>query len=260
MRHILVIAGSDSGGGAGIQADIKTIAGLGAHALTVLTAVTAQNSLGITGVHKVPAKFISRQIDTIMADLTPHAVKIGMLYTRAAVKAVARMVKRHNLSNVVLDPVLVASSGGSLMESEGIPVLKDLLFPLARVVTPNLYEAGVFAQEKVGTLEEAFSAARMIHALGPHVVITGGHLESRCVDLLYDGRDFHQFSDSKIDTIHTHGSGCVFSAALATFLSYEKDVKEATKLAHDFARRAIMKVYACGRGAGAVQSVLGSES
>jgi hydroxymethylpyrimidine/phosphomethylpyrimidine kinase len=252
MKYILVIAGSDSFGGAGIQADIKTITGLGAHALTVVTAVTAQNSVGVSAVHRVPARFISKQFETVTDDLAPHAVKIGMLYSSAAVKEVARLLKKHDLPNIVLDPVLKASTEDYLLETEAISVLKKALLPLARVVTPNLYEAGILAGRKVENTKDMAEAAKVIKAMGPDVVITGGHLKERCVDVVYDGKAVHQFRDSKIETRHTHGSGCVFSTALATFLAQEKDVIEATNLARHFTRRAIMQGYGCGHGAGPV--------
>ena len=256
MKYILVIASSDSSGGAGIQADIKTITSLGAHALTVLAAVTAQNSLGITAIHKVPARFVSQQLETILSDVAPHAVKIGMLYSGAAVKEVARLIKKHELPHVVLDPVLRASTGKNLLEPEAISLLKELLVPLASVVTPNLYEAGALVAKKICNLEEMEEAARMIKAIGPDVVITGGHLTSGCVDLLYDGANFHQFGGARIDTKHTHGTGCVFSTALATFLAKGERLFTATKLSHDFTKRAIINGYVCGSGAGSVQAGL----
>jgi hydroxymethylpyrimidine kinase/phosphomethylpyrimidine kinase len=253
MIHILVIAGSDSFGGAGVQADVKTSARLGAHATTAVTAVTAQNSLGITAVHKVPVSFISKQVETIIEDLMPYAVKIGMLFTAAAVREVARLIKKHNLKRVVVDPVFRASTGMELLEPGAISVMKDVLFPLTGVVTPNLDEAGILAGKKVKGMEEIVKAAKIIKQLGPDVVITGGHFEDRCVDLVFDGKDIHQFWGSKIYTEHTHGSGCVFSTALAVFLGEGKSLVKATEMAHDFTRNAIIKGYECGRGAGPVK-------
>ena len=253
MKCILIIAGSDSFGGAGIQADIKTVTSLGAHALTVLTVITAQNSIGVTAIHKVPAYFIKKQLETVIDDIAPHAVKIGMLYSEAAVREVARFVKKYRLPHVVVDPVLSASTGKVLLKSEALSLLKEILLPLASVVTPNLYEAEVLTGKKIEGLKEMAEAARMIKAIGPDVVVTGGHLKGECVDLLYDGKDNHQFSGSRISTRHTHGSGCVFSTALATFLAKEKNIIEATKMAHDFTRRAIINGYSCGMGPGPVQ-------
>ena len=253
MKYILTIAGSDSCGGAGIQADIKTITSLGAHALTAITALTAQNSLGVTAVHKVPARFISKQLEAVMSDLIPDAVKIGVLYSKEAVMEVARLIKKHGLKNVVLDPVLNASTGRHLLEPEAISPLKEVLIPITSVVTPNLYEAAIIADVNVRGPSEMAKAARVIRKMGPDVAITGGHLKGECMDLLYDGNDFHQFCSSRINTEHTHGSGCVFSTALATYLAQDKDVVKATKLAHDFTRCAIMNAYACGRGSGPIQ-------
>ena len=254
MIYILVIAGSDSCGGAGIQADVKASARLGVHATTAVSAVTAQNSLGITAVHKVPVSFISKQVETILNDLTPHAVKIGILYTAAAVREVARLIKKHSLKHVVVDPVFVASTGTELLEPGAISVMKDVLFPLTEVVTPNMDEAGILAGKKVEAVEEMVMAAKIIKQLGPDVVVTGGHLEDRCVDLLFDGQGIHQFWGSKIYTKHTHGSGCVFSTALAVFLAEGKSLVNATEMAHDFARNAIINGYECGKGAGPVKA------
>jgi hydroxymethylpyrimidine/phosphomethylpyrimidine kinase len=253
MKYVLVIAGSDSGGGAGIQADVKTITHLQSHPLTVLTAVTAQNSLGIAAIHKIPARFISEQIETLLDDLVPDAVKIGMLYSNAAVKEVASRIKKHSLANVVVDPVLKSSTGADLAESGVVSSLKTRLLPIASVVTPNLFEAGILADLKVRAAHEMVEAAKRIKRIGPDVVITGGHLEDKCVDLFYDGTDFHRFSGEKIHTVHTHGSGCVFSTALATFMAHGESVVRATKLAHAFTRNAIMNGYGCGRGSGPVR-------
>lgn len=253
MKYVLVIAGSDSSGGAGIQADIKTITGLGGHAQTAITAVTAQNSLGVTGIHKIPAGFITKQVNAVIEEAFPQAVKIGMLYSGAAVREVAKLLKRHGLVNIVLDPVLRASTGKDLLEPKAVDLFKGELLPLVNVVTPNLSEAGAMANMKVDCSDDMVKAAEVIQAMGPHVVITGGHLKSQCTDLLYDGKAFHRFHGSKIDTQNTHGSGCVFSTALATFLAGNNDVVAATKMAHVFTRRAIINGYSCGRGPGLVR-------
>ena len=254
MKYVLTIAGSDSSGGAGIQADIKTITSLKAHALTAITAVTAQNSLGITLIHKIPARVISKQIDTILEDVLPDAVKIGMLYTASAVREVAKIIEKRRLRRVVLDPILAASSGPVLLKPEAIPLVRDILLPRVTVVTPNIYEAGVLTGMQIDTPEDMAKAAKSIRALGPAAVITGGHLAGKCVDILYDGEKVRQFAGSKIMTEHTHGTGCVFSTALSVFLAGGMRLAEATKQAHEFARSAIIKGYKCGRGPGPVQS------
>jgi hydroxymethylpyrimidine/phosphomethylpyrimidine kinase len=252
MRYILTIAGSDSCGGAGIQADIKTIFCLGAHALTAVTAITAQNSTGIVETYDIPAEIISLQIRTIVEDLFPGAVKIGMLHTGLIVREVAGSIKKHKLGRVVVDPVLRASSGGQLLEDPAVVLLKEALFPLAAAVTPNLYEAGRLIGSEVVNLDDMERAARQIKDLGPDVVITGGHLEKNCVDILYDGKEMHFFQGPKIETANTHGSGCVFSSSLATFLAMDYDIVEATRLAHNFTREAIVNSYLCGHGPGVV--------
>jgi hydroxymethylpyrimidine/phosphomethylpyrimidine kinase len=175
-----------------------------------------------------------------------------MLLTVAAVKEVARVIKKYGMPRLVVDPVLKASTGHTLLGAEAIPLLKKTLLPLASVVTPNLDEAEILTGKKVRNLNEMEEASKAIKGLGPDVVVTGGHLKGECVDLLYDGRDIHHFSGSRIRTEHTHGSGCVFSTALATFLALEDDVRRATELAHEFTRRAIERGYPCGKGAGAV--------
>ncbi|MFH0845594.1 MAG: bifunctional hydroxymethylpyrimidine kinase/phosphomethylpyrimidine kinase [Pseudomonadota bacterium] len=249
----MTIAGSDTSGGAGIQADIKTITSLGAHAMTAITALTAQNSLGITEIYKLPARFISKQIEAIMDDVVPHSVKVGMLMSGAAVREVSKLMKKYGIERLVVDPVMMASTGRPLLDLEAIPLLKRMLFPLARVVTPNLQEAEAITGIRVKGLHDMEKASKIIKELGPDVIITGGHLEGRCVDLFYDGKEIHHFTGAKIATKDTHGTGCVFSAALATFLAMEKDIKRATQCAHNFVRRAIKSAYPCGRGAGVVR-------
>jgi hydroxymethylpyrimidine/phosphomethylpyrimidine kinase len=253
MKYVLTIAGSDSCGGAGIQADIKTISALGVHSLTVITALTAQNSLGIDAVHEIPTRFISQQIETTLGDVFPDAAKIGMLSSGKAIRAVAKMIKRYEIPRVVVDPVLRASTGKSLLVPEAVSVLKEILLPLSRVVTPNLDEAEILTGKRVRTLKEMEEAAKHLRSRGPEVVVTGGHLKGKCVDLLYDGRKVYHFSGPRINTEHLHGTGCVFSSALATFLALEDNVIKATGLAHDFTRRAIERSYPCGKGIGAVR-------
>jgi hydroxymethylpyrimidine/phosphomethylpyrimidine kinase len=252
MKCVLVIAGSDSCGGAGIQADVKTITRLGAHALTVVTALTAQNSVGIAGIHRVPARFVSRQIEAVLSDIRPDAVKIGMVYSRSSIREVARALRRHRLFNVVLDPVMAASTGASMLMEDAIALYRRGLIPLARVVTPNLREAEALSGIDVKGPEDMIAAAKAIHGMGPAVVVTGGHLEGAAQDLFWDGADARWFSDPRIETSHTHGSGCVFSSALAVFLAEGLGAARAAKMAHDFTRCAIVNAYACGRGAGPV--------
>jgi hydroxymethylpyrimidine kinase/phosphomethylpyrimidine kinase len=252
MKHVLTIAGSDSFGGAGIQADIKTITSIGCHASSAVTALTAQNSEGVQGVYAIPASFVSRQIEAVVADRMPDAVKVGMLFAASTIKAVARLMGKYRVRTLVIDPVLKSSTGGDLLEPEAVGILKNALLPLARVVTPNLHEAEVLTGFKVRNLAEMEKASRAIHGLGPAVVIKGGHLRGESVDVLFDGKRIYHFRGPRILTSHTHGTGCVFSSALAAFLALGFSLQKATKKAHDFVRAAIKKAYACGTGAGPV--------
>lgn len=248
----MTIAGSDSLGGAGIQADIRTIASLGAHPLTAVTALTAQNSFGIAAIHRIPAVFLEQQVESILQDISPHAVKMGMLFSAANVRMLSRIFKRHRLQNLVLDPVLKATTGRPLIDPGAIPILKRRLIPLVSVITPNLEEASFLCGRNVSTLAEMEEAAVALKEMGPDVIITGGHLKDACVDLLFDGKEMVHFRSRKIASEHTHGTGCVFSSALATFLAMTGDMKKAVEKAHGFTHQAILKGYACGRGAGPV--------
>jgi hydroxymethylpyrimidine kinase/phosphomethylpyrimidine kinase len=252
IRFVLNIAASDSCGGAGIHADIKTITGLGCHTVTAVTAITAQNSHGVFALHKAPEGFISLQIETIVKDLLPDAVKIGMLPGGSAIREVAGIIIKTGIENIVLDPVMKASAGGYFLEDSSITVMKKILLPLVNVITPNMDEAGALIGDSVGNIKEMEEAAKELKQLGPDVIITGGHLQESCVDLLYDGRDMHHFPDSKIDTANTHGSGCVFSASVAAFLALDHNLVDAARLAHMYTRRAIERGYPCGSGPGPV--------
>jgi hydroxymethylpyrimidine/phosphomethylpyrimidine kinase len=253
MEYVLTIAGSDSCGGAGIQADIKTITANGCHALVAITAVTAQNSTGISSVHEIPFEMVSRQIETIAEDVIPVAVKTGMLSSGYIIKAIAGAINKYSLKNIVVDPVMKASTGRDLMEAMAIALLKELLFPLARVITPNIREAGMLAGIRVENLQEMEAAARILKKMGPDVVVTGGHLEGACIDVLYDGKEMHHFYGERIISENTHGTGCVFSSSLACSLAKGSSVKDAVQAAHDFTRRAIENGYPCGKGSGVVR-------
>jgi hydroxymethylpyrimidine/phosphomethylpyrimidine kinase len=252
VKYILIIAGSDSSGGAGIQADIRTVSTLGGHPLTAITALTAQNSLGIAAIHKIPAAFLETQIESILEDLSPDAVKLGMLYSAANVRKVAELVKKHALPNVVMDPVLTATTGRALIEPDAVVLLKELLMPLVAVVTPNMEEASLLSGRRVESMSGMEEAARGIKMMGPNVIVTGGHLKWECVDVLFDGHEMVHFRSERIESEHTHGSGCVFSTALATYLAITGDLGTASGQAHEFAHHAIHKGYSCGRGAGPV--------
>ena len=257
MIKVLTIAGSDSGGGAGIQADIKTIYALGAYPLTVISALTAQNSLGVDSILKVAPDFVVAQMDSVISDMCPHATKTGMLVNAGILKAVVRIVGKNGLPSLVVDPVILSSTGKVLLESNALTIMREQLLPLATVVTPNLYEAEVLSGQKVSNIDEMVAAARRIKEFGPaNVIITGGHLENECVDIVYDGKEVYRFGGAQIESEHTHGSGCVFSAALATFLAMGNGVIKGAEMANDFTRKAISKGFKAGKGPGSVQPPL----
>lgn len=251
MKRILTIAGSDSGGGAGIQADLKTITVLGGYGMSALTALTAQNTVGVHGVHAVPLEFITEQIDAVLSDIGADAAKTGMLATPDIVTTVAEGIKRHKVAPLVVDPVMVAKSGDALLAEDARETLKAVLLPLAYAVTPNLPEAEVLCGFPVGNMEEMRAAAREIHTMGArHVIVKGGHLEGRAVDLLFDGETFETYDAPRLNQRNTHGTGCTFSAALATLLGQGLAVRDAAGQAKQFITRAIAAGLNIGAGHG----------
>jgi hydroxymethylpyrimidine/phosphomethylpyrimidine kinase len=241
MVTTLTIAGSDSGGGAGIQADLKTFAAHGVYGTSALTALTAQNTREVAAVYLVPSAFVVRQIDAVVDDFTVSAVKTGMLATAATVTAVALALERHALGNVVVDPVMVAKSGDRLLDAAAIGAVKRRLLPRATVVTPNRPEAEALIGTEVRTLEAARTAARQLVALGASaVVIKGGHFDgSEVTDLLYDGRHFHEYTHPRLATRNTHGTGCTFAASLAANLATGLAIADAVAASIDYVAGAI---------------------
>ena len=230
MRCIISIAGSDSGGGAGIQADLKTFAALGVHGTCAITSITSQNTLGVQNIHDLPIEVIVDQIDSIVSDFNVNYAKTGMLSSAEIVRAVAQQIRKHKVP-LVVDPVMVAEAGGSLLRRDAISAIVDELFPLATVVTPNAFEAGVIADMKVIDRESAKKAAIKIHDLGANaVIVTGGHLDG--IDVLYDGV-FKLIEGERIEG-GTHGAGCTYSAALAVYLAKGSDLKNAATKAKEF--------------------------
>ncbi len=204
----LTIAGSDSGGGAGIQADLKTFAALGVYGASVLTAITAQNTRGVTAIHEVPPDVVAAQIRAVLDDIGADAVKTGMLSSSAIIGVVAGELRRYGVRRLVVDPVMVAKSGHHLLRPDAVQALKSMLLPLATVLTPNLPEAEVLVGMRLTDDAGIRDAARAIHGMGArHVVIKGGHRAGPAVDLLFDGREFREFSAERVDTPHTHGTG-----------------------------------------------------
>jgi len=238
----LSIAGSDSSGGAGIQADLKTFAALGVYGASVITALTAQNTLGVSAIHDVPADFITAQLDAVFSDLDVRAVKIGMLGRGAAVEVVARGLSRHKAKNIVLDPVMVASTGASLIAPGGADALRQLLIPRALIVTPNLPEGAALTGASAARNEQEMEIqAREILSLGPrYVLIKGGHGEGEeSVDLLIGQGDVVRFSTKRIATKNTHGSGCTLSSAIAAGIAKGLDTVAAVREAKSYVAAAI---------------------
>jgi hydroxymethylpyrimidine/phosphomethylpyrimidine kinase len=254
MRSVLIIAGSDSSAGAGIQADLKTCAALGVYGTTAITALTAQNTMGVTAIHEVPADFVGEQIDAVVKDIRPDAVKTGMLATAEIIEVVAAKVKEYALPFLVVDPVMVAKSGDRLLREDAVRAMRERLIPLSDVVTPNVLEAEDLVWQRVGTDEEVRAAAREILALGArNVIVKGGHRGgAESVDVLYDGRNFHEFSASRIDTMSTHGTGCTFASAIASFLALQEDIPDAVSHAKEYVTEALRYAEPIGHGHGPV--------
>jgi hydroxymethylpyrimidine/phosphomethylpyrimidine kinase len=250
MPSVLTIAGSDSSAGAGIQADLKTFAALGVYGTSVITAVTAQNTSGVRSVHEMPAGIVADQIDAVVEDIRPDAVKIGMLASAPIIEAVAVKVKEHGLPNLVVDPVMVAKSGDRLLREDAVAVLRQLLLPLCAVVTPNIPEAELLAGRSIVSDEEARSAAKEIVALGAGaVVLKGGHRESaEAVDLLYDGSTFREYAAPRVATTSTHGTGCTFASAIAAYLARGEPLAEAVGHAKEYVTEALRHAYPIGGG------------
>ena len=238
----VTIAGSDSSGGAGIQADLKTFGALGVYGASVITALTAQNTQGVTAIHDVPADFITAQMDAVFSDLDVDAVKIGMLSQAAVIEAVAAGLKKYNAKNIVLDPVMVATSGDRLLADDAVAALRRDLIPMALVVTPNLHEAAALTGAAPARNEEEMaSQAREILALGPRfVLIKGGHgAGAESVDLLLGAGETVRLSAQRIATNNTHGTGCTLSSAIAAGLAKSLDLEAATRSAKTYVTAAI---------------------
>jgi hydroxymethylpyrimidine/phosphomethylpyrimidine kinase len=248
----LTIAGSDSGGGAGIQADLKTFAALGVFGTSAITAITAQNTIGVTAAEPLPADLVTAQIEAVAGDIELHATKTGMLATAAIVEAVAAAIKQLQLPLVVVDPVMLAKSGDRLLDDDAVEAMRAELLPRALVVTPNIPEAEVLSGFSIVALDDAREAARRIHALGPTaVIIKGGHASGpELVDLLFDGKEFLEFRTSRIDTTNTHGTGCTFASAIAAHLALGWTLGEATQRAQAYVGGAIRHALTIGHGHG----------
>jgi len=250
MKVVLTIAGSDSGGGAGIQADLKTFAALGVYGTSAVTALTAQNTLGVVAWEAVGADLVTAQIEAVASDLGCDAVKTGMLANAAIVEAVAAAVTALDLPNVVVDPVMVSKSGDALLEDEAVTALRGLLLPRARVVTPNIPEAEALTGRAIRSLDDVRDAARRLADLGPAaVVVKGGHLPGPdLVDILFEHGQIHEFRGTRVDSRSTHGTGCTFASALAAHLALGAPLSEAVSRSKAYVAGAIAHGLALGRG------------
>ncbi|PLS18000.1 bifunctional hydroxymethylpyrimidine kinase/phosphomethylpyrimidine kinase [Bacillus sp. M6-12] len=253
MNKALTIAGSDSGGGAGIQADIKTFQELGVFGMSAITAVTAQNTLGVQAVYPMTAEAVARQIDSIGEDIGADAVKTGMLFNAEIIEAVSVKIRQYQWKNVVVDPVMIAKGGASLLQNEAVYSLKKYLLPLIMIITPNIPEAEVLTEMHIHSDRDKREAAKKLYDLGArNIVIKGGHDDdpNESVDLLYDGSDFFTFRSKRINTKNTHGTGCTFSAAVTAELAKGSNVHESITIAKDFIQAAIEDQLSIGQGHG----------
>jgi hydroxymethylpyrimidine/phosphomethylpyrimidine kinase len=253
MKKVLTIAGSDSGGGAGIQADLKTFQELEVFGMSALTAVTAQNTLGVQAVFPMTPEAVIQQIQSIGEDIGTDALKTGMLFNAEIIKAVSERINYFNWKNLVVDPVMIAKGGASLLQIEAISALKQYLLPLAMVITPNIPEAEVLTDLSIRTEEDKREAAQRLYDLGvKNVVIKGGHDEdhNESTDLLFDGKNFTMFTSTRVQTKNTHGTGCTFSAAVTAELAKGLPVCEAVSKAKNFIQAAIEDQLQIGQGHG----------
>ncbi|WP_020155289.1 bifunctional hydroxymethylpyrimidine kinase/phosphomethylpyrimidine kinase [Caldibacillus debilis] len=253
VSKALTIAGSDSGGGAGIQADLKTFQELNVYGMSVLTAVTAQNTLGVQAVYPMTPEAVRRQIDSIAQDMGTDALKTGMLFSAEIIAAVAEKIRQYQWEKVVVDPVMVAKGGETLLEWEAVDSLKNDLLPLACLVTPNIPEAEVLTEMSIQTMEDKKAACQKLHRLGPKwVLIKGGHDrgDDQATDILFDGKEFFTFQSKRIPTKNTHGTGCTFSAAITAELAKGAEVPDAVSAAKKFIAAAIENGIKIGKGHG----------
>ncbi len=264
MKKVLTIAGSDSGGGAGIQADLKAFAARGVYGMSALTAITAQNTLGVQGVFELPAEFVGKQIDSVMSDIGADAWKTGMLSNAEIIRVVAERARHYGVERLVVDPVMVAKGGDPLLRPEARNALIQELIPLAYVITPNHHEAQVLTGLEIHTVADMREAAKAIHEMGArHVVVKGGHLPatSDAIDVLYDGETFQEFRAPRIDTPNTHGTGCTFASAIAAELAKGRPVSEAVRIAKAYLTAALQAAVdiGIGHGHGPLNHFLGRE-
>ena len=253
MKKVLTIAGSDCSGGAGIQADLKTFSAHGVFGMSVITAVTAQNTQGVFAVQDIDVDVIDKQIEAIFDDIAVDAVKIGMVSRRETIRSIAAGLLRYKAAHIVVDPVMISKSGYFLLQPDAVEALISYLLPLATIVTPNIPEAEEIAGIKIDSLQDMEKAARIIHRLGPkYVLLKGGHRAEDATDILFDGNDVHYLAGQRIVTQNTHGTGCTLSAAIAANLARGCSAHEAVTRAKEYITTAIEQSFSIGRGVGPV--------
>ncbi|SVC74751.1 uncharacterized protein METZ01_LOCUS327605 [marine metagenome] len=247
----MTIAGSDSGGGAGVQADLKTFAALGVYGASTLTAITAQNTVAVTAVHEIPTDVITAQIDAVLTDIGADAVKTGMLSSSDIIECVCEALEIHGVQRLVVDPVMIAKSGDALLREDAIGSLRTRLLPLAMVVTTNIPEAEALTETTIVSDADVRRAAEAIVGMGARsVVVKGGHREGPATDLFYDGKEFKEFTAPRFDTVNTHGTGCTFASAVAAGLARGMVVTDAVALAKDYVTEGIRLSFSIGQGHG----------
>jgi len=251
MKKVLTIAGSDSSGGAGIQADLKTFSAHGVFGMSVITAVTAQNTQGVFAVQDINSEVIVKQIEAIFDDIEVDGVKIGMVSKIPTIEVIAEQLQRYNPVNIVVDPVMVSKSGYHLLNQDAEEALIKKLLPLATLVTPNIPEAEVMTKRSISTLKDMEEAALMIYQMGArNVLLKGGHLEDSSTDILFNGEEYTYYSASRIQTKNTHGTGCTLSSAITSNLALGYDIAQAVKEAKEYITTAIQHSLAIGKGVG----------
>ncbi|MBP2625831.1 MAG: phosphomethylpyrimidine kinase [Firmicutes bacterium] len=253
MKKVLTIAGSDSSGGAGIQADLKSFSANGVFGMSVITAVTAQNTQGVFAVQDIDVDVIEKQIAAIFDDITVDGVKIGMVSRSETIRVVAAGLTKYNATNIVVDPVMISKSGYYLLKPDAVEAMISCLLPLATIVTPNIPEAEEIAGIGITSLEDMEAAARIIHSIGPkYVLLKGGHREEDATDILFDGDNFQYLTSPRIATKNTHGTGCTLSAAIAANLARGYNAYEAVACGKEYITTAIEHSFPIGKGVGPV--------
>ncbi|KUO65791.1 MAG: hydroxymethylpyrimidine/phosphomethylpyrimidine kinase [Gracilibacter sp. BRH_c7a] len=251
MKKVLTIAGSDSCGGAGIQADLKTFAAHGVYGMSVITAVTAQNTRRVFAVQDISPEIIAKQIDVIFEDIEVDALKIGMVSVTQTINTIGQKLREHKAKNIVLDPLMISKSGYTLLQDDAREALVKGLFPLASVVTPNIPEAEAITGKAIKNLQNMKEAAKMISSLGTsYVLIKGGHLEADAIDILFDGQIFYEYKATRVNTKHTHGTGCTLSSAIASNLAKGLEITQAVELSKKYITTAIKHSFSLGKGVG----------